>query len=97
VDLCGPIIYGLLCVIATIVILRVRRIESYGAMILAVLVPIAGVIYALLVGRHRTTYVDAPGPERALNWRLCPHCDRRIRTEAVTCEHCGRDVPRVWH
>jgi hypothetical protein len=57
--------------------------------------PVAGILYALLLGPIGWAIIAYVPDER----RKCPHCAEAIKEEAKTCPHCRKDVDdgyRQW-
>lgn len=65
-----------------------RGRSGFGWFLISILFsPLVGFVFVLLAG-------DKKKEAEASSLVVCPFCAESIKSEAVVCKHCGKDVPK---
>ena len=81
----------ILCGVAGMIILQNKGRSGCAGFLLGAMLGPIGIVIALVMGRN-TAKLDDDALD-AGTVRRCPWCAELIRTEAIACKHCSRDVP----
>jgi len=86
----GIIVWVFLCIVAGIIAYRKGR-SGIGFFLLAIfLSPLIGIIAALIARPNAKEVEDAQIASGTS--KKCPFCAEMIKTEAIVCRYCGKDV-----
>jgi hypothetical protein len=87
------ILWLILCILVGVYASSKGR-SGFGYFILsAFLSPLLGIIIVLILGPKADALEDKA--ISAGDVRKCPFCAELIKTEALVCKHCGKDVPKA--